>query len=671
MANSDDPVLNERLAAVEQALAALNASERLARLEAAVQSLPPREQLDRMEAQLGALTQALSQGVAAPAPPVPPSVSLSKDAAGEAHPAAAPGSTNAPVQPPAQAGTPPVGVIKTNGAPAPDGNAALSPSGPTPVPPPGGWPGAAPGAAPAKFANDVSAETWVTRIGIGLLLFGVAFLFKYSVDQGWLNDTTKTLLGLALGSGLLAFGWRKRTERVVFSRLLMGGGLGTLHLSVYAAHHYFHMLGVGTAFASATLVNLLAIGLGWWGRSAALTLMGLAGAYGAPFALTVEPTSTNAMAWYLAGVTAAAAPSIWIRGHRWVLVGAALGGGLGAITIWLIHGYDTRIPDSERFSLQFLLFTLILVAGFLPSLRLSRGPLPGLDVDDARQPETTLKQELEAVRSDAVWSAMAVPALALALMLHVAGLPINGTQPGLFFLVPALVFAACTELLRDREGKANSGFGSGAGVLIIVAALVLADDGLRSAFLLTAAALIHAGARRWKLDGLVSIGHLTCVMVLAVGMWSIDESWLDRNAARDHILVADIWALLMAATIAFVQRDRAMQGVYGVPAHLGLLWLTHVHVSPMPGGNALTSVLWAVIATIALVLGLRLKVGAARAMGLTTLGLLVVKLLLFDLADLAAVWRVLLFMGLGAALVGLGYLLPALENMGRKEGDAP
>ena len=670
MSTSDDPVLNERLAAVEQALANLNASERLARLEAAVQLLPPREQLDRMEAQLAALTQALSHGVAAPASGVTPSVSLHKAAAVEAHPAQAPIQTSAPVLPSTAGTTPPVGVITANGAPQPIGATALPPSGPIPVPQPGGWPGTAPGTAPAKFANDVSAETWVTRIGVGLLLFGVAFLFKYSVDQGWLNDTTKTLLGLALGSTLLAFGWRKRTERVVFSRLLIGGGLGTLHLTVYAAHHYFHMLGAGTAFASATLVNLLAMGLGWWGRSAALTLMGLAGAYGAPFALTLEPASTNAMAWYLAGVTAAAAPSIWLRGHRWVLVGAALGGGLGALTIWLIHGYDTWIPASERLSLQFLLFTLILTTGFLPSLRLSRGPLPSRDVDDARPPESTLTQQLEAVRSDAVWSAMTVPVVALMLMLHVAEMPLHGTPSGLCLLVAALAFAACTELVRDREGKANAGFGSGAGVLMIAAAMVLAHDAVRSAFLLTAAAMIHAGARRWALDGLQSLGHITCIMVLAVSIWSIDESWLDRDAARDHVLVADVWALLMAATIAFVQRDRVMQGVYGVPAHLGLLWLTHVHVSPAPAGNALTSVLWAIIATVALVVGLRLKVRVARGLGLATLGLLVAKLLLFDLAGLASVWRVLLFMGLGAALVGLGYVLPTLEKTGRNDEEA-
>ena len=44
-----------------------------------------------------------------------------------------------------------------------------------------------------------TSEYWLNKIGIGLVLFGVAFLFKFSVDQGWLTPLVRLGFGVALG----------------------------------------------------------------------------------------------------------------------------------------------------------------------------------------------------------------------------------------------------------------------------------------------------------------------------------------------------------------------------------------------------------------------------------------------------------------------------------------
>nr|WP_281280665.1 DUF2339 domain-containing protein [Fodinibius saliphilus] len=60
-------------------------------------------------------------------------------------------------------------------------------------------------------------EEWLNRIGIGLLLIGVAFLFKYSIDQGCLNPPIRSAIGLGVGMFLFVlviskvFGIRRRT----------------------------------------------------------------------------------------------------------------------------------------------------------------------------------------------------------------------------------------------------------------------------------------------------------------------------------------------------------------------------------------------------------------------------------------------------------------------------
>ncbi len=70
-------------------------------------------------------------------------------------------------------------------------------------------------------------EFWLNRIGIGLLLLGVAFLFKYSVDQGWLTPPVRVWFGFLLGCLLLVTGLRVQGPRRPLSQVLLGGSIAT------------------------------------------------------------------------------------------------------------------------------------------------------------------------------------------------------------------------------------------------------------------------------------------------------------------------------------------------------------------------------------------------------------------------------------------------------------
>ena len=66
------------------------------------------------------------------------------------------------------------------------------------------------------------SEYWLNKIGIGLLLLGVVFLFKYSIDQGWITPAVRVGFGLAIGIILLAVGLRLHSSRRHFSQVLLG-----------------------------------------------------------------------------------------------------------------------------------------------------------------------------------------------------------------------------------------------------------------------------------------------------------------------------------------------------------------------------------------------------------------------------------------------------------------
>src|SRR5438552_2875339 len=89
---------------------------------------------------------------------------------------------------------------------------------------------------PVDFDVVRSSEWWLNKIGIGLLLLGLGFLFKYAVDKGWLTEQVRIGFGLALGSVLLGLGLRLHKKYKPFSQVLLGGSIACYYITGYAAY---------------------------------------------------------------------------------------------------------------------------------------------------------------------------------------------------------------------------------------------------------------------------------------------------------------------------------------------------------------------------------------------------------------------------------------------------
>src|SRR5690349_14803127 len=55
---------------------------------------------------------------------------------------------------------------------------------------------------PQESEEQVAAN-WLTRIGVLALIFGLAFFLKYAIDQGWISQWTRVILGIVTGSLLV------------------------------------------------------------------------------------------------------------------------------------------------------------------------------------------------------------------------------------------------------------------------------------------------------------------------------------------------------------------------------------------------------------------------------------------------------------------------------------
>lgn len=99
-------------------------------------------------------------------------------------------------------------------------------------------------------------------------------------------------------------------------------------------------------------------------------------------------------------------------------------------------------------------------------------------------------------------------------------------------------------------------------------------------------------------------------------------------------------------------------------------WLTWwaSELTPTLNGQAYVSVAWGATAAVLLVGGAWTDRRASKIGGLGVLGCFIAKLFLVDLAALPALWRIALFLGSGAAFLGISYLLPGLLT-GASAGD--
>ena len=81
-------------------------------------------------------------------------------------------------------------------------------------------------------------ENLFGKIGILIFIIGIGFFVKYAIDQNWINETARTLMGYAVGVGMLVLAERLHKRYHAFSSLLAGGAFGIFYLITAIAFHY-------------------------------------------------------------------------------------------------------------------------------------------------------------------------------------------------------------------------------------------------------------------------------------------------------------------------------------------------------------------------------------------------------------------------------------------------
>lgn len=128
----------------------------------------------------------------------------------------------------------------------------------------------------------------LAKPGILLLFFGVAYLFKYTIDRNMFSIELRLASAALIGIILLAVGWRLRHKQQLYALILQGGAIGALYITVLAAFRLYWLLPHAFTFGLLLFICAASVGLAVLQRALSLAMLAGIGGYLAPILLAIN-----------------------------------------------------------------------------------------------------------------------------------------------------------------------------------------------------------------------------------------------------------------------------------------------------------------------------------------------------------------------------------------------
>jgi hypothetical protein len=292
--------------------------------------------------------------------------------------------------------------------PAPAPTAAPVPAPiPTPVPTRAPEP-AEPPPLPVESETPHALETrvgltWINRIGVVTVVLAAAFFFKYAVDNQWIGEAGRVVLGVLAGFAALGLGetmWRRGHR--TYAQGITATGIAILYLSFYASFQLYSLVPQGLALALMALTTAMAGALAIRYGAMAISILGLAGGFLTPVLLSTNVDRPWALFTYVllldAGALAVARARRW-RPVEWL----ALAGTAILYTAWFAGRFNGEKQGVATF-FALVYYALFVAVEFPPALGVA--------------------QILTNLAVLAIWEPPSVASLWLALALAVTGLTV-------------------------------------------------------------------------------------------------------------------------------------------------------------------------------------------------------------------------------------------------------
>jgi len=505
------------------------------------------------------------------------------------------------------------------------------------------------------------AGRWLNYVGILALLFAVTFFLKYAFDNNWVGPRGRVGIGLLAGSvlypwsqHLLARGYK------YFSEGIAGLGAAVLYLSFWAGWHYYHIFPQDIAFVAMIVVTAVTLVVAVGRNSERIAFLALLGGLITPILVSTGENHEVALFTYLTILGAGVLGIAWVRDWKSLPPTQFLA------TLVYFWGWYSEFYRADELATTVLFATVFFVLfAALPVVRSWRdGELSGLEAGIVLVNSLAYLVALrEMLWPDNRW-ALTVAVLALAAG-HLAAermLPEKrGTEVRLariLYAGLALTFVTLAIPIR-LDGKWITIAWAVQGAVLIWSGLRVRIAAMRWAGLVLFAivagrlAVIAIPADTFLLNARFATFAI-CVACMALSCYfaATSDEELSEGESKSFMITA-----VAANILAIAASSLEVWDVFGRMPSLGI---DRGHAQELA-----LSMLWLVWALGLLGAGLWKKSEAIRWQALVLLGVVIVKVFLFDLSFLEKFYRIVSFLLLGLALMLISFYYQR-QLLGRK-----
>ena len=134
--------------------------------------------------------------------------------------------------------------------------------------------------------EKIIGESWINKIGILIVIIGVAIGAKYSIENELISPLTRIILGYLVGVGLLGFGIKLKPKFEGYSAVLVSGSISIFYFITYFAYSFYNLIPQILAFVMMLIFTVFTVFAAIKYNRVVIAHIGLIGAYAVPFLLS-------------------------------------------------------------------------------------------------------------------------------------------------------------------------------------------------------------------------------------------------------------------------------------------------------------------------------------------------------------------------------------------------